>query len=273
MDNKIFEGILTNSDEGNAEVDLTRHSKKFKDESTERMPAQKEGENIDLPLDGIIETQKAAREYAEEFLKSPEGTIFWAMNSNAARTQEAKFIFDEEMKYIAGKSGAEIIDLENKMPDESILQQVQNLEGKKIVLVNGPMHPGLGIQNYNMDEFRNLIKQEGSEEKVISDWANNPEVAKIIGVEYRKVKEDFDGLLKDIEDVKKKLFPNREIWVKNIGHSGEIEVGLAAITGKNSGEIIKDAGNKLIQTMESAHITIKPDGKKLVEYRDTKYEI
>ncbi|MFH0969533.1 MAG: hypothetical protein V1804_03440 [Patescibacteria group bacterium] len=249
---------------GETKFDLTRHPIK----KGEFLPTQSNPEkNIDLPVEGIQETQKKAKEFAEEFEKAPEGTVFWALTSNAPRTQEARFIFDEELKYIAEKSGALVIDLSGKMPDNSLAKEIEKNKSKKIILINGPVHSGLGIYDYNIEEYSKLMDEKGSEEKVISDWSNDPEISKKIGVDYNKVAEGFEKMLDEIENISKDILPNREIWVKGIGHSGEIEVGLASYAKKTSAEIIEKTGGKLIETMESAHITIKPDGERKIEYR------
>lgn len=250
---------------GEIKFDLTRHPIK----KGEFLPTQENPEkNLDLPVEGIQETQKKAKEFADEFEKAPEGTVFWALTSNAPRTQEARFIFDEELKYIAGKSGAEIVDLAGQMPDESIMNKMQENKNKKYIFVNGPMHEGLGAQDYNMDEFVKILEEKGgSEEKVISDWSTDPEISKRLGVSYDKVGEGFKNMLDEIEKISKENFSEREVWVKGIGHSGEIEVGLAAYAGKTSARIIEESGGKLIKTMESAYVTIKPSGERKIEYR------
>jgi len=249
---------------GEIKFDLTRHPEK---KGTFLPKKKNPEENLDLPVEGIQQTQEKAKQFANEFLEAPEGTVFWALTSNAPRTQEARFIFDEELKYIAKKSGAIVLDLEGKMPNEEAIAKIKENKDKKVVLANGPVHSGLGIQNYNIEEYLKIIDEKGSEEKVVSDWKTDPELAKRIGVEYDKVKDGFEKMLNEVEEVSKKLFPDREVWVKGIGHSGEIEIGIGAYAGKTSAEVLEAGGGKMISTMESAHITIDPDGKRKVMYR------
>jgi hypothetical protein len=246
--------------------DLTRHPEK-KGKFLERQDNPEE--KIALPVEGLIQAQNEAARFAEEFSQAPEGAVFWGLTSNVSRTQEARFIFDMELGVMAKKIGdAMIIDLNEKMPNESIMKEIKNNEGKKIILVNGPVHPGLGMHDYNMDEFVKLIDELGSEEKLLSKWKQDPEIAKKIGVDYEQVADGFKKLMDDIEKTKQEIFPDRELWVKGFGHSFEIEVGLATYANKTAGEILDSAGGKIIKTMESAHITIKPDGSKKIEYRD-----
>lgn len=251
--------------EKNIRLDFTRHPEK----SGEKLPRQDNPENnIDLPTEGLMQAQEKAVEFAEEFSQAPEGTVVWAITSNAPRTHEARFIFDMELGVIARKTGAEIIDLNGKMPDEQIAWQNANAnKSKKIVLVNGPVHPGLGLQNYNVDEYMALAKELGSEAEVIANWESNPEISKRIGVDYEAVKQGYQRMLTDIVNIRQKVLPDREVWIKAFGHSGEIEVGIASYAQRSIGEIIHDAGDSLIGTMESAHIVIRPDGTKSVEYQ------
>lgn len=212
-------------------------------------------EKISLPVEGLMQAQEEAVKYAEEFAGAPEGTVFWALTSNVPRTQEARFIFDMELGVIAKEIGdAVIIDLEGKMPDEFISGSIKNAGNKKIILINGPVHPGLGMHKYDLDEWIKAEKEFGSEENLISQWQNNPEIARRIGVDYEDVKRGFEDLLEDIKRTSKDIFPGREVWAKGLGHSSEIEIGLAAYAGKSVGEIIEKAGGSLIKTMESAHM-------------------
>lgn len=228
-------------------------------------------EKIALPVEGLMQAQEEAVKYAEEFANAPEGAAFWALTSNIARTQEARFIFDMELGVIAKRIGdAVIIDLEGNMPDESVSERIKDAGNKKIILINGPVHPGLGMHKYDLDEWAKAEKEFGSEENLISNWQNNLEIARRIGVNYEDVKHGFEDLLEDIKRTSKDIFPGREVWVKGIGHSSEIEIGLAAYAGKSVGEILEKAGGSLIKTMESAHIMIKPDGETSVGYREEK---
>lgn len=249
--------------EQNIRLDLTRHPEK----SGEKLPRQDNPEkSIDLPTEGLMQAQEKAVEFAEEFANAPEGTVVWALTSNAPRTQEARYIFDMELGVIARKTGAEIIDLDGKMPNEYTLSQISN-QNKKIVLINGPVHQGLGMQNYNVDEYMALAKELGSEAEVIARWESNPEISRRIGVDYSVVKQGYEQMLADIVKIQQQILPDREVWVKAFGHSGEIEVGMATYVQRPIGEIIHDAGDSLIGTMESVHIAIRPDGTKLVEYQ------
>lgn len=251
--------------ENGTRFDLTRHPEK-KGTFLERQDNPEE--KIVLPMEGLQQAQAEAVKFAEEFSRAPAGTVFWGLTSNISRTQEARFIFDMELGVLAKKIGdAVIIDLNEKMPDESIIEEIENSKGKKIILVNGPAHPALGMQNYNMDEYAKLTDELGSEEKLISKWKDDPEIAKRIGVEYDKVASGFKELINEIEEAKKNLFPDRELWVKGFGHSAEIEVALATYADKSVGEVLNSAGGEIIKTMESAHIVIKSDGTKKVEYR------
>lgn len=245
--------------------ELTRHPEK-KGTMLERQdnPEEKNA----LPMEGLQQAQEKAAKFADDFFKAPEGSVYWGLTSNISRTQEARFIFDMELGVMAKKIGnAVILDLNEKMPDEKIMAELENNKNKKIILINGPVHPGLGMYDYNMDEYVKLIDEFGSEEKMISEWKNNPEISKRLGVKFDDVSNGFEKIIKDISDTKKKLFSDRELWVKGFGHSAEIEVGLAAYANKEVGEVIEEAGGDLIKTMESAQVVIGADGNRRIEYR------
>jgi hypothetical protein len=245
--------------------DLTRHPEK-KGEFLERQ--DNHNEKLALPIEGLVQAQEKAKIYAENFAEAPEGAVFFSLTSNVPRTQEARFIFDMELGVIAKKIGdAVIIDLKGEMPDESLAEKLKVAGNKKIIMINGPVHPGLGMHDYNLEEYGKLLKELGSEEKVITSWQTDPEISKRMGVEYGDVEKGFENMLEDIKKIKKELFSDKEVWIKGIGHSGEIEVGLAAYARKNADEIIEKGGGKLIGTMESAFVIIGEDGDTRVEYR------
>lgn len=255
-------------------IELTRHPEK-KGEFLSRQDNPKE--NITLPVEGLIQAQERAKEFAEDFANAPEGTVVWALTSNAPRTHEARFIFDMELGVIAKKIGAEIIDLQGQEPTELTKNSIEAARApdgtkKKVVLINGPAHPGLGLHNYDLEEYTKLCEEIGSEEALISQWAEDPvvggrKISERLGVTFSQVAEGYKQFLHNISSMSETLFSERPVWVKAFGHSAEIEVGLAAATGKPVKEILEKAGGSLINTMESAHIFIRPGDTQSIEYR------
>lgn len=256
------------------QLDLHRHPIKSGEFLTTQANPE---ENIALPLEGLIQAQEAAVEFAEEFSQAPEGTVVFGLTSNAPRTQEAGFIFDMELEAISKKlgSGVVVLDLEGKMPDESTKARVDQAideQGNKnrVVLVNGPIHEGLGIRDYDVAGYESTIEELGSEEKLITEWSRDGAIGDRIGVQYEEVFQGYIQLEKDIRKIQADIFPDREMWVKAFGHSAEIEVALATWAGRNVDEIIKLAGGNVINFMEKARLEIDVAGDRTVQYRGTK---
>jgi hypothetical protein len=255
--------------EKNTYFDLTRHPVK-KGQFLKRQDDPEK--NIVLPEEGLVQAQEEARKYAEDFSQAPKGSVFWALASDVSRTQETRFIFDMEMNAVAREIGdAFVIDLNGKMPGEEVIGRIRENKDKKIILINGPIHPGLGQHKCDWEEYAKLEEELGSEKELISKWEYDPVIAKRVGVEYKEITEGYKKLLEDIKNISKDIFSGREVWVKGFGHCGEIEIGLAAYADKTAREIIERAGGNLLNTMESVFLTIKPDGKVLIRHRDQEY--
>ena len=256
------------------QLDLHRHPIK----NGEFLPTQANPEeNIALPFEGLIQAQEIAAEFANEFAQAPKGTVVFGLTSNAPRTQEAGFIFDMELQAVSKKLGDNVVvlDLGGKMPDESTKAQVDQAvdeqdNKKKVILVNGPVHAGLGIRDYDVAGYESAIGELGSEEALVTEWGRDGAIGDRIGVQYEEVFQGYIRLEKDIRKIREDIFPDREMWIKAFGHSGEIEVALATWTGRNIDEIIKLAGGNVINFMENARLENDSIGDRTVKYHGTK---
>lgn len=251
-------------------VDLFRHP----DKKGTFLPKQSDpDQNIELPKEGLEQAHFRAVEFAKEFKQAADGTVIWALTSNAPRTQIAREIFDSELRLAAQELGDEaiVMDMAGEMPTarvkELVAKAVQaNGRKKKIVLINGPVHPALGIQKYDDPAYIALSKKLGGEQNMVGQWQHDPMVSKRIGVEYDHVAEGFAKMADEVEHISTEIFPDRNVWLPAFGHSFEVEVALATWSGTTTESVVQAGGEQIIGTMQSGRLEIMPDGQRHVTY-------
>lgn len=129
----------------------------------------------------------------------------------------------------------------------------------------------LDVGKWNPKEYYKMAEECGGEEEMLARWPDDPEISERLGVTYEETASGYEKLLEDITKTNQEIFPNREVWVQAFGHSGSIEAGLATYAKKTSRQFMEASGNRVIETMNSAHITIKPDGQRKIVYRGREF--
>lgn len=255
------------------EFDLYRHPEKKGEAVMTQTSEGEEGEKYVLPFEGIIQAQKNGAELAQRIEDAPDRAVYWGFDSNQARTQEADYIFSEEINYITRKHPDwKIVDLADTSLEE-IAQSISQSE-QKIVIVNSGQHEAMGMHAYNMEEVeKDLVERGMSEVDALKSWLDNPETQARYGKTPEEVLEVFKQFLKEQIETARKLFPGRPVIISGIGHSWELDIEIAASLGKQlTGESIDEMGG-MINTMEGARIEISPDGKVTTKYRNLESEI
>lgn len=238
-------------------------------------------QSIGLPVEGLHQAQERGGHFAAEFAAAPEGTVVWALSSKADRTQEARHVFDMELKAMAGKLNEageefEIIDLEGKMPDAGVRAAVdaavtEDGHKKKVILVNGPASELMGYHDYDIDGYAALTEELGSEEELIARWQTDESVSRRIGVNYEDVASGFDKMLREMSRVHTEVFPDREVWVKAFGHSAEVEVALATWANVPTRDVMALGKGGIAGFLESARIQFDAEGQRSIMYRGKQF--
>lgn len=254
-----------------ARIELTRHPIKL----GRMLPRQDNPlENIGLPFEGIIQAKREAEKFASEFVKAPNGTLFWTMASNKPRTQEAAWIFERELaSLVKTRPDIAVIDLEGQMPATSFRARIEEEKmpdgtDRKIVLINGPVHPALG-ENFPTSPSVMSLYDRLDDLEAFKAWAADPGIGRSECVGVEEIGAGFSNMIERVREIGQEI--GRNIVVKAFGHSGQIEAGIAAVTGLHPLEILEDAGGTLINTLEHADVMLRPNRNPLVRYRQTLY--
>lgn len=252
---------------GEVQFNLHRHSEKEGVFPLKQGQDGEPGEKNILPVDGIQQSQAEGRVFAEQIRDIPRAVVY-GFTSNVARTQEADYIFGEELRYMANKLPNSRVYSQKEKSLEEIAEEVDE-SIDKIVIINSSETTGLGMHKWNMERFSIIAKELGGELATLTAWATDPELQKELGVTPEEVAEDFKSWIRTEQARATKLFPGRPIVISGIGHSFELDTIFAALMGKEMNtETLREFGGEMIRTMEGAKVVLDKEGKGRIEYRN-----
>lgn len=255
-------------EQGQVDFDMHRHSEKKGEMIPRQTPEGKEGEMNILPFEGIVQSQKQGAELAKKIEEAPDGAVYMGFTSNVARTQEADYIFSEEIRYVARKHPEwKVVHLK----DTNLVEISQTVAGtnQKVVVMNSGAHEAMGMHPYDMDEIVKDLTEGGlTEVEALKQWLDDPETQRRYKIPPEHVVETFRAFVREQRETMKRLFPGRPAIISGVGHSWELDIMIASSLGKElTGKTIDDMGG-MINTMEGAEIEISPEGKVVTRYRN-----
>lgn len=286
---RFTEGSPEDLEDGQAELrsvrddsvqfDIRRHPIKkgemLSDIAEKKGVPELQREKVALPVEGIIEAQKKAVEFAKKVEQAPEGTVYFGVHSNISRTKEANFIFEEEVKYIARKHPEWlVVDVSyfesQKLKDviKTITSVITLSTDRKIILLNGGEDEAMGMYSWNMDEVVKEIDATGGDEnEVLKKWLDDPQVQQRLGVSPQEVVGNFRNFIAEKTRLVRDYFPGRPAMISGIAHSWELDAAFAAMLGKDLSGASMDEIGGMINTMEDAQINVAPDGRVSTQFR------
>ena len=250
------------------EFELRRHPEKSGTEL--KTPS---GEKTPLPKEGIQQAQAEGKKFADRIKEIPKAVVF-GFTSNVPRTQEAGYIWSEELRYMAKQlPDSRVFDLQKEGSLDQIASQVDD-SVDKVIVINSPAHTGLGGRKWNMEAVQTRTKELGGEPNALRKWMVDPELQQEFGVTPEQIAQETRSWIQEQQDTATRLFPGRPVIITGIGHAFELDTAIAALMGKEFAEsTVDEMGGKLINTMEGARIVIDETGKGAVEYRDMKADL
>lgn len=244
------------------EIQIRRHPEK--DGETILDP---EGKKLALPVEGIQQTQSEAVNFAESIKDAPDNVVVWGYTSNQPRTQEADYIFGQELRVLLKQlPDAKIFDQKVEGSLEEIAEKVGTDDGK-VIIINSLPDKALGIRpGWNMEYVAEETKKIGQTE-FVTRWLDDQEMQEKSGIKPEEVAKEFQDWIVELRDTAQKLFPGRPVIITGFGHDAELNVGIMALMGKeiSSGSLAELGGS--IETMEEAKVEISPDGHGNIIYR------